>query len=135
MPSMDYTDSEDAQSINTTEAEKQPMMQQEWAPFKKRQTVNTNLVGFAAIFLLSLTANVVFASLWFLQPRNLDGICGNHTSAVWSPIMKDVQIQYHPVRFNGSFIEKPIYFQDPSPEVDQAWSSLGIDCKLTHPSI
>lgn len=126
---MEYTDSEDAQSINTSEAEKQPMMQQEWAP-KERQTVNVKLLGFAAVLLLSLTANVVFASLWFLHPsKDLDAVCGNHTSAVWSPIINDVQIQYQPVRFNGSFIEKPVYFQDPSPEVDEAWSGLGIDCK------
>lgn len=129
MPSMEYTDSDDAQSINTSEEEKQPMMQQEWAPTKKRQTVNMKLIIFALVLVLSLTANIVFTSLWFLQSRDLDAVCGNHTSAVWSPVMQDVQIQYHPVRFNGSFIEKPIYFQDPSPEVDEAWSGLGIDCK------
>lgn len=31
--------------------------------------------------------------------------------------------------FNGSFKEKTIYREDPSPEVDEAWEALGVDCK------
>lgn len=63
--------------------------------------------------------------LWVLH--RLEAIA--HTS-LGSPITKDIKLQYRPVRFNGSFIERPIYLQDPSPEVDQAWSDLGIDCAI-----
>lgn len=44
--------------------------------------------------------------------------------------MDDIEIRYESVRFDGSFIKKSIYQQSAGPEVDEAWSGLGIDCKI-----
>jgi hypothetical protein len=47
--------------------------------------------------------------------------------------MKDVSVKWSPQIFNGSFKEKTIYREDPSPEVDEAWEALGVDCeKFSH---
>jgi hypothetical protein len=46
-----------------------------------------------------------------------------------APIVKEVDIQYSTVQYNGSFFHQQIYRLDPSPEVDAAWSALGADCK------
>ena len=43
--------------------------------------------------------------------------------------MDGVKLRYESVLFDGSFMHKSIYQQSPSPEVDKAWSDLGIDCK------
>ena len=39
--------------------------------------------------------------------------------------MEEVRLQYSEVTFNGSFLGRTIYSQDPSPEVDDAWAKLG----------
>lgn len=43
--------------------------------------------------------------------------------------MDDIKIRYGSVRFDGSFMNKSIYQQSAGPEVDEAWSGLGIDCE------
>ncbi len=53
--------------------------------------------------------------------------------------MDGIKIRYESVRFDGSFMNKSIYQQSAGPEVDEAWSRLGIDCEtdrlpLTSPS-
>jgi hypothetical protein len=45
--------------------------------------------------------------------------------------MDGVRLRYDSVQFDGSFINKSIYLQNPGPEVDDAWSRLGIDCKAS----
>ncbi|XHG03382.1 hypothetical protein AWENTII_006691 [Aspergillus wentii] len=57
---------------------------------------------------------------------NLDGLCAPHVSN-YSPVMKEVGITYHDQLYNGSLMKENIYRQDASPEVDAAWSALGID--------
>jgi len=47
-----------------------------------------------------------------------------------SPIMDGIRIRYESVRFDGSFMNKSIYQQSAGPEVDEAWSGLGIDCEI-----
>ncbi|OJJ31223.1 hypothetical protein ASPWEDRAFT_54465 [Aspergillus wentii DTO 134E9] len=44
-----------------------------------------------------------------------------------APVMKEVGITYHDQLYNGSLMKENIYRQDASPEVDAAWSALGID--------
>jgi hypothetical protein len=44
--------------------------------------------------------------------------------------MNDIEIRYESVRFDGSFMNKSIYQQSAGPEVDEAWSGLGIDCEI-----
>lgn len=46
-----------------------------------------------------------------------------------APLLKDVPIQYQFQTFNGSFLHENIYRQTGSPEVDQAWEALGVDCR------
>ena len=47
-----------------------------------------------------------------------------------SPVMDGMKIRYESVRFDGSFMNKSIYQQRAGPEVDEAWSGLGIDCEI-----
>jgi len=70
-----------------------------------------------AVFVAWLVAN------WSL---NLDHLCAAHTSQ-YSPILKDVDIKYETVRYNGSFFHETVYRGDASPEVDKAWTDLGVD--------
>jgi len=40
-------------------------------------------------------------------------------------------MRYHEVRFDGRFLEPNVFRgEPPSPEVDKAWESLGVGCKL-----
>jgi hypothetical protein len=45
-----------------------------------------------------------------------------------APVLKQVDIKYGEVQYNGSFFHEQIYRKDPSPEVDKAWKDLGVDC-------
>ena len=44
------------------------------------------------------------------------------------PVLEDIDMKFHSVRFNGTFLHENIFRQDASPEVDSAWKSLGADC-------
>jgi hypothetical protein len=46
-----------------------------------------------------------------------------------APVQRDVEISYHVIRFNGSLLKENVFRQDAGPEVDEAWASLGVDCK------
>lgn len=48
----------------------------------------------------------------------------------YSPVMKDVDMTYEMVRFNGSLMKENIFRQNASPEVDAAWVSLGVDYRV-----
>lgn len=56
---------------------------------------------------------------------------GRVLTVLSAPIVEDVGVKWSPQMFNGSFKEKTIYREDPSPEVDEAWDALGVDCKKT----
>ena len=47
-----------------------------------------------------------------------------------APILKDVDISYTVIRFNGSLLKENVFRQGAGPEVDAAWASLGVDCKI-----
>ena len=49
-----------------------------------------------------------------------------HISA---PFVKDVGLKYEIVAFNGSLLRENVFRQDAGPEVDAAWTSLGVDCE------
>lgn len=49
-----------------------------------------------------------------------------------APLLKEVGIKYDFVHYNGSFLEETIYRQRGSPEVDDAWEELGVNCKSNH---
>lgn len=59
-------------------------------------------------------------------PRRLDAQCAAHTTQ-YSPLLDDVKVHYAPVTFNGSFLEETVYRRPGAPEVDAAWSALGVD--------
>ncbi|KAF2502890.1 hypothetical protein BU16DRAFT_554922 [Lophium mytilinum] len=60
---------------------------------------------------------------WVLRP---DRFCIRHTSQ-YSPIVKEVDLYYETVRFNGSLLKANIFRGPASPEVDAAWESLGVN--------
>lgn len=47
-----------------------------------------------------------------------------------SPLLQELDIKFHTVSYNGSFMKETVYRGKPSPEVDAAWSALGADCKF-----
>jgi len=49
--------------------------------------------------------------------------------------MEDMSITYNKVKFDGVFKNESIYRQLASPEVDEAWEALGVDCPLHSPSL
>lgn len=51
-----------------------------------------------------------------------------------APLLKEVGIKYGVVHYNGSFLEETIYRQRGSPEVDDAWDALGVNCTIYLPS-
>ncbi|KAH6672178.1 hypothetical protein B0J14DRAFT_513504 [Halenospora varia] len=55
-----------------------------------------------------------------------DAFCRSRSSQ-FSPVLANVSLSYHLVQFNDSFLEETLFRQAPSPEVDRAWKSLGID--------
>ncbi|TKA80296.1 hypothetical protein B0A49_01587 [Cryomyces minteri] len=57
---------------------------------------------------------------------NPDMFCTKRT-AKHSPGLKDVNISYETVTFNGSLLKENVFRQDAGPEVDAAWTSLGVD--------
>lgn len=44
-----------------------------------------------------------------------------------APLFSDLDIEYHAVRYNGSFLHENVYRQRAGPEVDAAWQALGVD--------
>jgi len=81
----------------------------------------------ALLFMLTFVGAAVFGVLlgrhW---PSNPDALCTAHVSQ-FSPVMKDVDISYNVIRFNGSLMKENIFRQDAGPDVDAAWASLGVD--------
>ncbi|KAF2280525.1 uncharacterized protein EI97DRAFT_368898 [Westerdykella ornata] len=57
-----------------------------------------------------------------------DDFCLNHISHYCvAPLVNEVKPNWRTIQYNGSFFHESIYRQPPSPEVDEAWSALGID--------
>ncbi|MCJ1380834.1 hypothetical protein MMC17_003943 [Xylographa soralifera] len=81
----------------------------------------------ALLFTLSLPIAALLGawlgSQWF---SDADSFCIEHVSQS-SPVVKDLDITYEIVAFNGSLLKENIFRQDASFEVDAAWKSLGVD--------
>jgi len=45
-----------------------------------------------------------------------------------APILQDVDINYKPLKFNGSLLKENIYRENASVQVDAAWEALGVNC-------
>ncbi|ODH42645.1 hypothetical protein ACO22_01170 [Paracoccidioides brasiliensis] len=93
----------------------------------QQQRFSQRLLFFTLLVVLGISVfcNVVLISEQYKR-WNLDKICSVYTSQYSSPLLKDIDISYETVHFNGSFTKKTIYRQRPSPEVDQAWYDLGV---------
>lgn len=61
-----------------------------------------------------------------------EAIYGFDVDRLKAPILKEVDTSLHTVYFNGSFMKENAFRLNAGPEVDAAWESLGIDCKLSH---
>jgi hypothetical protein len=64
--------------------------------------------------------------------QTLESIYGFDVDRLKAPILKEVDTSLHTVYFNGSFMKENAFRLNAGPEVDAAWESLGIDCKLSH---
>jgi hypothetical protein len=116
LPVKDYTD-EDAESLLSNSENVQPLT-------KPRKFSWRFTLGLVASHLATALIVGWIVSNWKL---NLDQLCAARTS-YYSPVLKDVTVKYSTTTYNGSFFHETIYRQDPSPEVDQAWKDLGVDC-------
>lgn len=58
---------------------------------------------------------------------NLHMFFGTDTDVYSAPIIKEADMTFSQVRFNGSFLKLNAFRQDAGPEVDAAWKSLGAD--------
>lgn len=109
---------------------------------KRRRNGTTNVVCLVLSHLLIAAAGLLLGRTLLFSP---DNFCASHvthycmltlsmrldacTDWLLAPILKDVGVKWSMQNFNGSFKQRTIYREDPSPEVDQAWEALGIDCK------
>lgn len=48
---------------------------------------------------------------------------------ILAPLLDDLKIEFSVTQFNGSFMRENVFRQNPSPKVDAAWASLGVDCE------
>lgn len=52
-----------------------------------------------------------------------------------APVVKEVMPNWHTTLFNGSFLHENVYRQSASPEVDNAWEALGVNCRASELSV
>ncbi|KAI9775597.1 MAG: hypothetical protein M1839_000998 [Geoglossum umbratile] len=57
----------------------------------------------------------------------LGALLGSRWLSNPTPVMRDVDMSYKTVRFNGSLLKENVFRQGAGPEVDAAWTSLGVD--------
>ncbi|TKA50314.1 hypothetical protein B0A49_11075 [Cryomyces minteri] len=83
----------------------------------------------ALLSIVALTMATLFGAWLGSRPfGNPDIFCTKRT-AKHSPVLKDVDISYETVTFNGSLLKENVFRQDAGPEVDAAWTSLGVDSR------
>ncbi|PMD46911.1 hypothetical protein L207DRAFT_551790 [Hyaloscypha variabilis F] len=96
-----------------------------WSNLKQKSKSSSRILG--------LTIALAFSTFGFLLgvfigpylPGRLDTLCLAKTS-IPSPLTPDVKISYHEQMFNSTLFGNSIYRQEPSPEVDQAWTDIGV---------
>ncbi|KAF2670220.1 hypothetical protein BT63DRAFT_424170 [Microthyrium microscopicum] len=82
--------------------------------------------GLLASHLLTALAAAWAGSHWWRYAGDVDDTCAKWTTHA-SPVTQEVAVKYSNVAYNGSFFHQTIYRGDASPEVDAAWSALGVD--------
>ncbi|KAH7033608.1 uncharacterized protein B0I36DRAFT_321752 [Microdochium trichocladiopsis] len=94
---------------------------------KRRSTCRTyccTVIGYAvfATIFIFIGAQITRHNL------DLDRRCSRYTTK-HSPLVDHVAIKYTDQKFNGTFMKEDIYRQPASPEVDEAWTALGVDAR------
>ncbi|PGH07164.1 hypothetical protein GX51_01951 [Blastomyces parvus] len=117
VPSVGFSDEEESLSL---------LKEAEHSRTRERQTYSRSWRYFVFFIVLgvSVFCNVVLFAEQFKR-WNLDEVCSTYTTQYSSPVLKDVDISYNPVLFNGSFSKETIYRQRAGPLVDEAWFALG----------
>ncbi|KLJ06371.1 hypothetical protein EMPG_10200 [Blastomyces silverae] len=93
-------------------------------PNRQTHSQSWRYFAFFIVLGISVFCNFVLFAEQFKR-WNLDEICSTYTTQYSSPVLKDVDISYTPVHFNGSFTNPTIYRERPGPLVDEAWLALG----------
>ncbi|OJJ45071.1 hypothetical protein ASPZODRAFT_70555 [Penicilliopsis zonata CBS 506.65] len=97
-----------------------------WTPAPTRSLWHRRR-GFILQIIAVLLAFFIGSALGYVwQRRETDQACTRRVSH-YSPLLKDVDIEYTVQRFNGSLLKENIFRQQASPEVDAAWEALGVN--------
>jgi hypothetical protein len=95
-------------------------------PFLRKENVLW-AVFFAVLLAITVGISAGVAALVVLNWQSQGPSCLEQTTSP-SPVTRDIDISYHVQQFNGSFMQENIYRQPGSPEVDEAWEALGVNC-------
>ncbi|KAF9889812.1 hypothetical protein FE257_006902 [Aspergillus nanangensis] len=97
-----------------------------WQPTEKLQPRRSSV--WWKIFLYPIVIATIFIAGIFsgFNWQDVNNRCVQHVSQK-SPLLRDMDVNYHVQQFNGTFMHENIYRQDAGPEVDAAWAALGVD--------
>ncbi|OAX84481.1 hypothetical protein ACJ72_01152 [Emergomyces africanus] len=115
--SVDFSDEEESVSLLKG-------AEQSRTPERQMYSRSWRYFVFFIVLGVSVFCNVVLFANQFKR-WNFDEVCSTYTTQYSSPVLKDVDISYKPVLFNGSFTKETIYRQQAGPLVDEAWLALG----------
>ncbi|KAF2628628.1 hypothetical protein BU25DRAFT_490282 [Macroventuria anomochaeta] len=90
-------------------------------PCRRQPWIATSIMIFCTAVLSAL-----FGAWAGRNGLDADAFSIQHISE-YSPIIKEANMNFERVRFNGSFLKINAFRQDAGPEVDAAWKSLGAD--------
>ncbi|KAH7393363.1 hypothetical protein BKA64DRAFT_644116 [Cadophora sp. MPI-SDFR-AT-0126] len=102
------------------------LLSQDSGPIFQKQT--RGLPIWTAVFLLILSSIGFLGLGAWIGSRWTNVYCLEHVQK-YSPILNEVDNDYHMVRFNGSFMKESVFRLPGGPDsgVDAAWESLGVD--------
>ena len=86
-------------------------------------------IAAVAIALVLTSSLLTVLTVWRYLVLDLDKTCSLYTTQSWSPILRDVEVKYEAVDFNGSFWKETKFRGEAGPEVDDAWEALGTNYK------
>ncbi|KZM23738.1 uncharacterized protein EKO05_0005702 [Ascochyta rabiei] len=90
-------------------------------PSRRSSWIGTGIMVFCTAVL-----SAMFGAWAGRNGLDADAFSIRHISE-YSPIVKEADMTFGQVRFNGSFLKINAFRQDAGPEVDAAWKSLGAD--------
>lgn len=115
------------------------MLNDEQSPFLEKlqqpplpPSTRSRVTQYCALFVfgLSLFLNIIWLAQRF-GSQTTGNFCNAFTTLHKSPITDQINIEYAPATFDGSFRQESIYTQRPSPAVEHAWDDLGIHLRHT----